>query len=450
MKRVRFLSAVLVAVAGVAALPAQAAEFVILAKGQGRGSTAFVKSLGSAVVANLEDMGIVLARSDDPAFAARVEKMAGVQAVARDREIQWLPQDRVAADDLGATAFAANGDPFIPMQWNLTAIGADRTAAAGYLGAGARVAVLDSGIVANHPDLVARVNVALSASFVPGEGVVPPPTTFNHGTHVAGIIAASINGIGTQGVAPEAEIVAVKVLRASGSGSFSWLIYGLDYASGPAVRADVANMSLGATFDRTCGGLPCGDDGKLIAALTRALNIATQRGTLLVASAGNDGVDLNTRLMTIPAQLGTTMAVAATGPVGWAIDPTTSLDVAATYTNYGQSVVDVAAPGGNDVLWGATGNCTVGSRTRPCYVFDLVFAPSGYSDAGYFYSWAEGTSMAAPHVSGLAALLVGRYGHVGPARLREMIENSAVDILAPGADPFSGKGRIDAAKALGL
>jgi major intracellular serine protease len=146
---------------------------------------------------------------------------------------------------------------------------------------------------------------------VPTEpGIDPIVSGFNHGTHVAGIIAAPINNVGVQGVAPMTEIVAIKVLRSdTGSGLFSWLIQGIMYASGPDVQADVINMSLGATFDRiNTGG---GGAGPLIAALSRAINYATAAGALCVSSAGNEGVNLNSRIWSIPAQSGNGMAVSA-------------------------------------------------------------------------------------------------------------------------------------------
>jgi subtilisin family serine protease len=94
-------------------------------------------------------------------------------------------------------------------------IHADVTAANGDLGAGARVAVIDEGMDLTNPDLVANINQGLAVSFVPGEVVQPQCTApcFNHGTHVGGIIAAAINGWGVQGVAPNAELVPIKVLR---------------------------------------------------------------------------------------------------------------------------------------------------------------------------------------------------------------------------------------------
>ncbi len=423
MKRV--IGAALVAV-GLAASPVMAKDYVILARGQGPGSANLgdaVAAAGGTLTARLDAIGVVLARSEASDFAARIAADARIERVAEDMMVQWIsPKEQAReATEQDLTEAGVNSEPYSGYQWNIRQIHADVTAADGNMGKGARVAVLDAGMAIHHPDLAENVDTADMRSFVPGEGVEPVGTGFNHGTHVGGIIAAAINGRGIQGVAPQATLIPIKVLRESGSGSFSWLIQGLMYAAD--LQVDVANMSLGATFNRTNAG---GDGlGSLVAALNRAIDHATQAGVLCVSAAGNEAVDLNSNIWSIPAQSGNGMAVSATGPYNQQ-----DIERLASDSNYGQSVVNVAAPGGEYIA----GN-----------VRDYVLAP-GSRTGGYYF--AVGTSMAAPHVSGIAALIVGRYGRTAPAQLRARIEQSAIDILKPGADAQTGKGRADAAAAL--
>ncbi|MDI1336340.1 MAG: S8 family serine peptidase [Lacunisphaera sp.] len=430
---------------------------------------AAVTAAGGTVTRSLPQVGIALVESSSGQFQASAGKITGLDAVLPD--VQWKPQMPVSVEsasidsaevqpDSHTTVFT---DGFAQLQWGLDAINAAGAWQAGQTGAGVRVAVLDSGIAATHLDLAANVNTALCTSFVPGEPYNFTGTGFNHGTHVAGIIAAAANGVGTVGVAPHAEIVAVKVLSAvTGSGSFGGIISGLVYAA--AINADVVNMSLGAEFPRTGfiddNGTPAdpSDDVKvganeitaLVNALSRATTYAYQNGITVIVSAGNSAIDRDHdgSYLVVPADCAHVLSISATGPVGWAHNPAgTPLDNLASYSNYGQSRISFAAPGG-DFIYPGSDNSVVAGILRPTWVFDMVFAPSNRVGNSNRYSWAAGTSMAAPHASGVAAIIIGRSGgKMKPAAVEAALRASADDLGKPGNDDAYGAGRVNAGRA---
>lgn len=409
-----------------------------------------LEAAGGTLERTIPEIGVAIV-SGDSSFAASAQKLPGVLSVLPDYVIQW--QEPVETFELSTEGInppdSSEDDPFFNLLWGMDAIDVPETWMAGYRGAGVRVAVLDSGIDADQPDLVPNLNAALSASFVPGEDWwVRPGNFFNHGTHVAGTIAAADNGFGVIGVAPEAELVAVKVLSEyTGSGSFSGVLEGIVYAAN--IDADIINMSLGAYFDFSTFG---SESAQLLVAFNRATNYATQQGTLIIASAGNNGADRDhdADAIVLPADAANVVTISATSPLGWAKDPAnTFLDTPTYYTNYGQSSIDFAAPGGSvefSAYPGGLDNCTVAGLTRPCYVFDLVFS-NGTGNPGnpYSFYWAQGTSMAAPHAAGVAALIIGANGgEMNPAHVLSALRAGADDLGKPGHDDFYGGGRVNA------
>ena len=420
-------------------------------------TTASVEAAGGTVVRTCPQIGLVVASTSDPDFAAALATRPGVEAAGIDVRSARISG---ATATFGVAGFApltaedaknppeSDDDPLFRLQWGLDAVDAPEAWELGATGAGVRVAVLDTGLNPDHPDLAANVNTTLCASFVSGEDwnvmTAPNPgyTSFAHGTHVAGIIAAADNAAGVIGVAPEAEIVAVKVLsQYTGYGTWGMVIEGILYAAD--IDADVINMSLGGDINRRGGwddnGTPDTDDdvwftasdvAATVNALKRAVAYAHASGAVVVAAAGNSAIDgdHDRDLVSLPAQLPKVLAISATAPIGYGLDPTVDLDNLASYSNYGQSEIDFAAPGGDDMNYPAA-----------LYFRDYVIGavPLGWA-------WFAGTSMAAPHASGVAALIVGEYPGLRPAQVEARMRQGADDLGKPGRDDAYGHGRVNA------
>jgi subtilisin family serine protease len=415
---------------------------------------AAITAAGGMVVEELLEIRLIIASSASPDFATVV---AGLSLAVRGAfpNLELALVDSLDEDSAGDVI--VEDDPLYNLQWSHQAINVPGAWALGARGEGVRVAVLDTSIDINHPDLVPNLNVALSRSFIPGQGFVTLPGEGDHATAVAGTIAAADNNVGIIGVAPSAEIVAVRVIPRGPGVPILSMLQGINYAAN--IGARVINMSwhVGPVpRSGTCPEPPtpptpgCVTEAQ-VASLEEAFAAATQyahdHGTLLVSAGGNDALDFDhtADAITIPQLSPHVIRVSATSPIGWALNPATDLDVPTWYTNFGQSYIYFAAPAGTrDPALAATGRiCTVGSRTDLCAEFDKVMTPRF---GGWQFSF--GTSQAAPHVSGVAALVIGRYPHLTPNQVRARIRAGADDILEPGHDAYSGHGRINAANAV--
>ena len=482
MNRTLHCAGLLLALAGAGS--AEAASYLVLGRS---GSNAQVlqqrieATAGGRMTRALPGLLTFVVQSDDAAYPARLRAVTGVQYVALDRSFSLgephaepLARDAAEAATQMQQALAGGapralaggavdqvllaGNPLYRMQWAVRDVQAPGAWTRGYSGNGVRVAILDSGIACGNAWLAPNIDFAAAASFVPGESVcVHPGFYFNHGTHVAGIVAALPSSFGTVGIAPGATLMPVKVLSEyTGSGAFSWVLAGIVHAADRG--ADVINMSLGAYPLNVTDP----DTQAYLLVFGRAADYANARGAAVVVAAGNDAAQLGAGGdVGVPASAPGMITISASGPAGWATgNPGYAwLDYLADYSDYGPPIAN-AGPGGT--LWYAYVNpaqiCTVAGFTRNCYVFDLVLStiPGGWS-------WAAGTSMATPAAAAVAALAIER-GRVSSGAdlspqslanfrrtqadfVRGVLQASSVDRGPRARDPYFGYGRVDADNA---
>lgn len=403
-------------------------NYLVIGDVKSKNIGAAIEAAGGTLVASYP-FGVAIASSADAGFT--VPDHTVVQDVGFTIEapaVEW-------AAEAGFPPNSGDDDFAFDLQWGHNFVGAQQAWDAGARGQGARVAVIDGGFDLDHPDLAPNINLALSADFT-GEGLqYGLPDTFSHGTHVAGTIAAADNGFGTIGVAPEAELVLIKALSDTGGGSFADIIAAIYHAA--LVDADVINMSLGLIIPRIGLGGVNADLSALRKAVSQAITFAHQSGVTVITSAGNAAVDLdggNKSDVRFNNGLPHTVGVSALTTLNWAGDPENAFLVPASYTNYGTSMVDIGAPGGS-LDYPGNELCVVAGLLRPCWLFDLVFSTG---NGGWY--WSAGTSMAAPHAAGVAALIISESGNSDPAHVMRELRRRAVDGGKRGRDDFFGHG----------
>lgn len=464
-----------------------------------------VADAGGTITLRLPEIGGIGVESADPNFAAKMAAYPSVKSadVSATASVPTnLDAGVTSAENNGGT-YSPTGSDTQPMpdslgeeQWDKKKLNA--TPSGSYAiqpgRRDVRVFVIDTGVDQQHPDIAANLSpqapAGESVSFVPTEPTIQD--FHGHGTWTASAVGAPINGIGISGVAPNVTLVAGKVLSGAGSGLFLWTDQALIYAG--LKKFDVVSASLGGYIPK-CGNKKVDANGEPVCdhpdyiLLQRATQFARANGVLPVAAAGNDGFDLSDgaffrSYIEAPGEVAGWVTVSATG----------YNDGKAFYSNYG-TPIDVSAPGGSTRDYqgvpGQPGPCPHGSLCRligawsstasstPSDPVEACTGPGGTPPCG-LYGYVQGTSMATPNVSGVAALIISQYGdfsgantnkpHMAPTQVESILQITANNQPCPepktvtqgpgfvfpqatcqgntGQNTFFGKGIVDALKAV--
>ena len=383
--------------------PGATAKVLIGFKSQpGRGEQALVRGVGGTIKNTYHIIPVIAATVPQGAIAA----------------LQANPN--VAYVELDAVVHALEDE--LENSWGVERIGAGTVHDSANKGAGVKVAIIDSGIDYEHPDLDANCADENADGIIDGydfvNDEVDPMDDYGHGTHVAGIVAAEDNDpdMGVVGVAPEAKLYALKVLDASGGGLSSYVIEALEWSIlGPDGELDtgdepgiqVINMSIGWS-----GSLQSLED---------ACDIAYDAGIVLVAAAGNWA-------RTVPAAFDSVIAVAGS-------DEEDKIPAIWSNGNY----IELTAPG-----WGVY-------STWPLEVPSSTYDPQPVCVKGVCYKYGSGTSMASPHVAGTVALMIFG-GSTDPDDIREELQATADKLTrirnVEYPDSYQGFGLVDAEQAV--
>jgi subtilisin family serine protease len=364
-----------------------------------------------------------MVRGLSDAAAAVIANRSDVDGLQADSAIPMIPpREQIMGQPIQAQSDQTGAFFFQAFQWNMRQIKADQAYLASNQGNGTLVCVLDTGVDPDHIDLQGKEDLGISTSFVASEPDIIDHSF--HGTFVSALISS--NGLGIASVAPDAKLCMIKVLDANGMGTISDLISGIVYAANH--HANVINMSLGALVS-----VKGPDDVHLVNALKRAIDFAIKNGTVPVAAAGNNAVNLSTagpHVMEIPAEISGVISVGATAPVGQQ-----NFDRIASYSNVGFPGVDVFAPGGDQVQ----------GSVLPDLIISACAATAVPQCAGEAtYVFGAGTSFASPHVAGEASVIISDQTHdPSVGHLTACIETTSDHPTGKVVDQLYGHGRID-------
>ncbi|HSK15514.1 MAG TPA: S8 family serine peptidase [Gaiellaceae bacterium] len=397
---------------------------------------------GGTLVAAYTEIGVAVARSESPGFAKALDALRTVEGVAAvgalgsaaGRPLAGGPPPRLPNEP------AADEDTFSPLQWWSQRV---RAPEAHRLTGGSpevTVGVIDSGVDAAHPDFEGAIDASRSVSCASG-APNPEPASWaddsGHGSNIAGVIGARANGVGIVGIAPKVRLAIVKAsVPRNGVDVFlaDAVVCSLVWAANNGV--DVANNSYSTDSAYSDGTTSfCRDDPAqrtIVEAVRRAAAYAQGNGVTLVASAGNAGLDLGApeqqKCIRLPSQLPGVVTVSSIGLDGRL--------AAGPPSNYGLGVVDVAAAGGDFLQGAPPSGLVLGPwpsifSSAPRILCDPCEGPG----AAYYAFWA-GTSQAAAQASGVAALVVSRFGKNHPHGLWKMVPKRVAEHLRRTADPL--------------